>query len=1083
MEPLSLPGFELLGKLGQGGMATVWKARQLSLDRLVAIKVLSPRIASDPADIERFHTECRSAAMLKHPGIVQVYDAVVHKGLYCLIMEYVAGESLGERIRRKKKMTEDEVLFVLEHVALALGHAWKTAGLIHCDIKPDNILIDADGSVKVTDLGLATTIGAMTSIAQSDEVMGTPQFMSPEQIQGEPKLDCRTDIFSMGATLYQMLAGRMLFEGATDDDVLELQLKGQAPDVMDLVPALSSRISWMTEKMLARSRDQRHADWPAVTLDVERLMRRHFPAAPFPSPGASVMKRSARRQKPQAHVPTPTSAARTGPVSVLRTLLLVAILAALGATTFYIYSEIRKAETAPPVPSAPPLTQPALPTRPTPESRGSEMLTFARTWWKNNPGRYQEAIDRFERVSRDTQGTPFALMALDDIRSVKQARDAASLQIMDQLKATADPLAAQGRFQDAATVYTAYSGPLSGETARDRNARAGALLEQDARETAARQAREQEAQLLYAKALDQAASAAIQNPLTNALAVLAEVEGRAMLAPRLAALKTVSALIRQAASMDRKIMDSFAAQLGKEVTVQLASGPRTLVVSSAANSVVQGDQKVTVGEGVAAAIVKITFTLDELAPRERLQRMGAETEPDVALWKGNAAALTRNFENARTCFSRVPGDFGAALLAALDRHEAELRAARDSGPAPVETAIPATPAGPVVSAEAFTALLVKANSGLTAWEIACEQDSLERVIKVVCNSRYLQNLEPFRALAPSLSELYLPKTQVASLAPLASLSNLKRLDLSDTPLADLGPLKDLRLDFLALNNTRIKDLGPLRGMPLRELEIANTRVFAFDALRALSLTRLNLANTQFGDLSYIRDMPLTELTLSGTKVFDFTILRRYQKLAVFLAENTGFRDASILADLPIHTLSLANSKITDLSPLRQPTLRNLNLSGNAFRDLAGLRGLTLATLRIDNCKIKDLAPLAGMPLQSFSCNGSLVDDLTPLRGAPLAELEAANTPLSDLTPVAEMPLRKVVLSYSKVSNVRPLARCPLRELRCEGLRPENLPSLRDTPLEILYCDMRRDHFPMGLRQLFPNLMEFNGNTWPRQNQP
>jgi eukaryotic-like serine/threonine-protein kinase len=211
MDRLSIPGFELIDKIGQGGMATVWKARQLSLDRIVAIKLLASRLASDPTDVERFRTECKSAAMLKHPGIVQVYDAIVHEGMCCLVMEHIAGYSLGDWIRRKAPLSEEDAILVAEHVARALDHAWRSASLIHCDIKPDNIMIDTDGTIKVADLGLAVTIGAMSSMAEADEIMGTPNYMSPEQITGQKTLDCRTDIYSLGATLYQMLTATMLF--------------------------------------------------------------------------------------------------------------------------------------------------------------------------------------------------------------------------------------------------------------------------------------------------------------------------------------------------------------------------------------------------------------------------------------------------------------------------------------------------------------------------------------------------------------------------------------------------------------------------------------------------------------------------------------------------------------------------------------------------------------------------------------------------------------------------------------------------------------------------------------------------------
>ncbi len=1105
MDQLSLPGFELLGKIGQGGMATVWKARQLSLNRLVAIKVLSPRLASDPADVERFHAECRTAAMLKHPGIVQVYDATVHKGLYCLVMEYVAGESLGSRIRRKKRMTEAEALFVMEHVAQALGHAWKTAGLIHCDIKPDNILIDSDGSIKVTDLGLATTIGGMSSVAQTEEIMGTPQYMSPEQIEGGPNLDSRTDIFSLGATVYQMLTGRMLFEGASDEAVLELQLKDQAPDIIDVVPALSSRIGWMTEKMLARKRQDRHADWSAITADITRLTRKGYPAPPFPATGASVMKRSGRRQKPKNTPPASTASLAhdsSRPLfdGVLRAIIVIGLLAIGAAALFFVFEKQNPQPQSPPtalIPAPeppPPIVQPPAPEPAVSdvEKRAADMFEFAKTWWQKNPTRFQEAIDQFDQVVRDTQGSKYSLMAKDAIRSVKEARNTALREVMTRLKTTADALAAEKRYRDAARLYESYSGPLAPETKRERQAEIQHWYELDARENQALKTRELTARDAFSTTLDEAANAVIHGRLSESLEKLSAAEGREELRPVLPDLAAVTALIRKCGAMDLKIADSFTAQVGQEITVQFQTGPKTLIIAKVADGLVHGDQKISVGEGVSAAMAKIRFSMDELAPRERTQRMGADSEPDVAIFKGVLAAQARNFADARTFFTRIPGDFGARLLTALDRREAETRPApkpdASAGPPPTLEAAPADPrANPpatteALSGEAFRTLLAEANPGLETWEITCRSDSEGRVTSVSVESRNLKNLEPFKKLAAALEEVNIPQNQSDNLTPLLALSHLRRLNLANSFIMDLAPIKDLKLEYLGLNDTRIKDLSPLKGMPLRELEIANTRVFAFDPLRTLSLNRINLANTQFSSLSYIKDMPLHQLNISGTKVFDFMILRIFP-LTAFECADTSFKELSLLADMPLADLNLANTKVTDIASLRRLPLRTLNLSGTAIRDLAPLKDMKLVALRLDFCKIRDLAPLSAMALESLACNDSLVDDLSPLRGLQLTDFEAANTPVTDLSPLEGMPLSRVVISNAKVTSLKPLARCPLRELRCEGASTDSLLALQGSPLEILYCDFRPRQMGMGIRQLFPRLKDFNGTTpFMRRNQ-
>ena len=144
-----LPNLELRRLLGRGGMASVWLARQISLDREVAVKILSPEFATDEEDVRRFRREAQMAAQLKHPGLVEVYDANVVNGIYYFVMEFVNGYTMGDLLRRKRTVTLEDVLIIAESVSVAMHYAWSQFKMVHCDIKPDNLMVDADGSLKV----------------------------------------------------------------------------------------------------------------------------------------------------------------------------------------------------------------------------------------------------------------------------------------------------------------------------------------------------------------------------------------------------------------------------------------------------------------------------------------------------------------------------------------------------------------------------------------------------------------------------------------------------------------------------------------------------------------------------------------------------------------------------------------------------------------------------------------------------------------------------------------------------------------------------------------------------------------------
>ncbi len=290
-----LPNFEVLGLLGRGGMASVWKARQISLDRYVAVKILSSSFSTDPEDIQRFRQEARTAAQLKHPGIVQIYDANFSNGVYYFVMELVDGYTMGDLLRRKGQIGEADALIVAESVAVALDYAWTHYQMVHCDIKPDNIMVDADGTLKVTDLGLCRSVTLAKGVignGNADEILGTPAYMSPEQVYGSEKLDCRSDIYELGATLYHMVTGRMLFHGKTDDEMIHCHVdKSQAPDLRDFVPHVSNAFALLLEKMLAKDPSHRHRDWKLVLADLNRVREGHPPWPSLLPPFGSSMLR------------------------------------------------------------------------------------------------------------------------------------------------------------------------------------------------------------------------------------------------------------------------------------------------------------------------------------------------------------------------------------------------------------------------------------------------------------------------------------------------------------------------------------------------------------------------------------------------------------------------------------------------------------------------------------------------------------------------------------------------------------------------------------------------------------------------
>ena len=305
-----LPGYEILGRIAEGGMASVWLARQLSLDRQVAIKMLSPDFVQDAEARQRFHLEAQAAARLNHPGIVQVYDAGEHEGSIYMVMEYVDGCSVADLLDRKSRLSERHALLIAEGIALALDYAWSEADLIHCDVKPENVLVAQDGAVKLTDLGLARLIG---TYAAPDMIEGTPHYASPEQVRGELDLDCRTDIYSLGAMLYHLVTGSTPFGDSQGLLAMKRQLNDYLPDPSDLNHSITPGLAWLIEKMMVKDRTQRYATWSEVLSDIARVQADERPAGTPPTAGQSTVMRSEERTWSGARPATPSAEAASPP--------------------------------------------------------------------------------------------------------------------------------------------------------------------------------------------------------------------------------------------------------------------------------------------------------------------------------------------------------------------------------------------------------------------------------------------------------------------------------------------------------------------------------------------------------------------------------------------------------------------------------------------------------------------------------------------------------------------------------------------------------------------------------------------------
>jgi len=266
--------YEVERSVGRGGMAEVFLARDVLLDRPVVLKVLFPEFATDPSFVERFRREAQAAANLSHPNIVAVYDWGTLNNTYFIAMEYVAGTTLADLLKEKGSLSPSQASDIALEVASALGFAHEN-GVVHRDIKPGNILISNSGQVKVADFGIARALGAAVEdgLTQTGSVMGTATYLSPEQAQGAQP-DPRSDLYSLGVTMYEMVAGKAPFVGDTPVAVTYQHVHAMPTPLHDLKADVSLDFEAIVAKCMAKSPKRRYESASALRDDIRRSINR-----------------------------------------------------------------------------------------------------------------------------------------------------------------------------------------------------------------------------------------------------------------------------------------------------------------------------------------------------------------------------------------------------------------------------------------------------------------------------------------------------------------------------------------------------------------------------------------------------------------------------------------------------------------------------------------------------------------------------------------------------------------------------------------------------------------------------------------
>jgi serine/threonine protein kinase len=306
--------YKIVKKIGEGGMGTVYLAEDLMLEREVAIKVLNPLLTKDSHFTERFRHEAKVQASLIHSNIVTLYNYFFEKDNYCMVMEFVDGVTLKQLITNTGPLPEQKIVWVLNQILEAVGFAHKK-GIIHRDIKPSNILLTDDNTVKILDFGIAKILQDK-GLTKTGTKMGTIYYMSPEQIKAVKDIDNRTDIYSIGVTLYEMLSGRIPFNVDTDSDfeIMNELVTGEIKDPREFYPHISE---WLVDVLFASVEKDRAKRIQNVDEFTKRLLSKEGKAAVMGTADKTIIEEpKAEIREPQKTVTPPPVPVQTKPKPV-----------------------------------------------------------------------------------------------------------------------------------------------------------------------------------------------------------------------------------------------------------------------------------------------------------------------------------------------------------------------------------------------------------------------------------------------------------------------------------------------------------------------------------------------------------------------------------------------------------------------------------------------------------------------------------------------------------------------------------------------------------------------------------------------
>ncbi len=688
-------GYRLDEVIEESSSGDTFLAYQVAMDRAVMVKTLPPSLAYDDEKLGRFQREAKLTGSLMHPNILSAIDAGADSGVYYLVTEHKPGKTLRLCLKEHDgHMAEKQALKLLTPIAEALQYAWRERKILHRNVKPENVYVTDSGDALLMNLGIAKSLAddAM-QLTQTGFTVGTPEYMSPEQVQGE-EVDFRADLYSLGILLYRCVTGRVPFAGANQVAVMTMQIEETPVPALERNPSISKQCSSLIDKMLAKDPAQRQSSWQELIDAMRALSSGKAPTGPAAAIAGG--KRKAKRRVGAASAAAGSAGSRITRKdveqiaealgrrpSVGTKLLLYALVTVVPLALFvYAFVHMRAAKSTPEkdrrapaqlTPLQAPDTAPSAapeagPVADEDDGKEQEMFDYAASYWQEHPVDFDAALAKFAVVKEQTAGTKYAIQADEMMGKVEAAKEQAIADTVADLTARSDTLVQAGKLTEALSLVQTYDGPLAAETAADRDALAKVLDKRLAAARAEKKAKAAEAEKQAAAAKQRMIAALFAGKGETAAKIAHAALQQPVSAASKAEMEELRTLAEQYAGRDELVLEEFRKSIGKPMRVRLLErGSLELEPRSVENGKVTAVQTMKAPGGKGSVQMTLTVGVRQLHAKSQIELISRAAPARCDALCGLIAYRAGRRDTALDYFKREKSATGGLLLKALQK--------------------------------------------------------------------------------------------------------------------------------------------------------------------------------------------------------------------------------------------------------------------------------------------------------------------------------------------------------------------------------------------------------------------------------